>query len=401
VSDLKMLAPILFWGLGVDMFKITKLSPIPALFSIILLIIAVNGYIADKNAEQIWGSSQHSLPEGFYTFLRLSMFVTGSYSSIYFFSMSKNVWAWLMVFMALLFNPFVVVHLEHETWVNADAISAGILGFIIIPVKVKTTVASILLKYWRRLLIAVFIFASFLIVIYLWNKENMGERIVTEIRQDIDSFQKVKCYFPGDKVSIVIPKGWTKLRSPTPDEGIFYENHVSGTRISMLSMPFSQSITTKELSKEQVIPYFRNGYFIEKEGIITVDGHDLKFAIVINNEAKVEDQMEIYLFGFVYHSRLYSLGFNRLYNLGFNSKDAELEESTFFDIVKSIQFQKVEKSAAKFDIEPNPTRKFIGKDQGMMDVLYVPTHTVAAFPIGTSDKDIQAALEQYYSNKEK
>lgn len=55
--------------------------------------------------------------------------------------------------------------------------------------------------------------------------------------------------------------------------------------------------------------------------------------------------------------------------------------------------------SVSFDTELNPAREPIGQEQGMKNVLYAPTKTVGAFPINTSDQDIQAAFEQYNSQR--
>jgi len=120
--------------------------------------------IAGDNFDEVWGILHQSLIDGFYTFLRLTIFVTSIYLTFYFFSAGMNVWAWAIVLMALLFNPFIIVHLEKEIWRIVDFISVAVLGFIIIPARVKPYQLSIL-----------YIIASFIIVMLLTKGDRLWQ----------------------------------------------------------------------------------------------------------------------------------------------------------------------------------------------------------------------------------
>ena len=121
--------------------------------------------IAGDNFDEIWGILHQSLIDGFYTFLRLVVCITSVYLALYFFMAGKNVWAWAIAFMALLFNPFIIVHLEKEIWQIVDIISAAILGFIIIPGNVKIIISG---WFWKYRIIAGLIITSSLVGFALW-----------------------------------------------------------------------------------------------------------------------------------------------------------------------------------------------------------------------------------------
>ncbi|MGH7901122.1 MAG: DUF6804 family protein [Thermodesulfobacteriota bacterium] len=91
----------------------------PALTSSIMLILAVF---------EGW-------PYGYYTLLRLVVCGSASYVAFISYSIDKKNWMWVMVFIALLFNPLIPIHLDKTTWLLIDIIVA--LLFIVVLFKLK------------------------------------------------------------------------------------------------------------------------------------------------------------------------------------------------------------------------------------------------------------------------
>lgn len=71
-------------------------------------------------------------PYGYYTLLRLVVFVTSCLITIAAYKMQKNGWAIGIGFIAILFNPFMLVHLDKAIWRVVDFIVAVIfLNFLL------------------------------------------------------------------------------------------------------------------------------------------------------------------------------------------------------------------------------------------------------------------------------
>ncbi len=70
-------------------------------------------------------------PYGFFTLLRFVVFVASTYIAWMAYEAQKEKWIWIFGFLAVLFNPFIVIHLNRETWGVIDLI-VGI--FMIISV---------------------------------------------------------------------------------------------------------------------------------------------------------------------------------------------------------------------------------------------------------------------------
>jgi len=77
-------------------------------------------------------------PYGYYIFLRWVVMVTAILTLWTAYNLKKNVWIWLMVGIAILFNPIAPVHLDKETWVIIDFIVAII--FLVSVFRVKSVV---------------------------------------------------------------------------------------------------------------------------------------------------------------------------------------------------------------------------------------------------------------------
>lgn len=72
-------------------------------------------------------------PYGFFTLLRFVVFATSAYVAWMSYEAKKEKWVWIFGFLAVLFNPFIVIYLNRETWSVIDFI-VGI--FMIISVLV-------------------------------------------------------------------------------------------------------------------------------------------------------------------------------------------------------------------------------------------------------------------------
>ena len=63
-------------------------------------------------------------PYGFFTLLRFVVFTTTSYVAWMAYEQQKEKWVWIFGFLAVLFNPFIVIHLNRELWSFIDIIVA-------------------------------------------------------------------------------------------------------------------------------------------------------------------------------------------------------------------------------------------------------------------------------------
>jgi len=70
-------------------------------------------------------------PYGFFTLLRFVVFASSAYVAYMAYEAQKEKWVWIFGFLAILFNPFIVIHLNREIWSVLDLI-VGI--FMIISV---------------------------------------------------------------------------------------------------------------------------------------------------------------------------------------------------------------------------------------------------------------------------
>lgn len=84
-----------------------KISIKPAVVaSILLLIFAV-----------------FPLPYGFYTLLRIVVFLTAGYIVWVCYKGKKTKWAWMMGFITLIFNPFIPLRFDRELWLGIQTVS--------------------------------------------------------------------------------------------------------------------------------------------------------------------------------------------------------------------------------------------------------------------------------------
>lgn len=63
-------------------------------------------------------------PYGFFTLLRFVVFATTAYVAWMAYEQQKEKWVWIFGFLAVLFNPFIVIHFNRELWSFIDVIVA-------------------------------------------------------------------------------------------------------------------------------------------------------------------------------------------------------------------------------------------------------------------------------------
>lgn len=61
-------------------------------------------------------------PYGFYTLLRFVIFAISAYVAWMSYEVKKEKWVWIFGFLAVLFNPFIVIHFDREIWSVIDLI---------------------------------------------------------------------------------------------------------------------------------------------------------------------------------------------------------------------------------------------------------------------------------------
>jgi tryptophan-rich sensory protein len=61
-------------------------------------------------------------PYGFFTLLRFVVFAISAYIAWMSYEAKKERWVWIFGFLAVLFNPFIVIRLNRETWSIIDFI---------------------------------------------------------------------------------------------------------------------------------------------------------------------------------------------------------------------------------------------------------------------------------------
>jgi uncharacterized membrane protein len=61
-------------------------------------------------------------PYGFFTLLRFVVFASSAYVAWMAYKSQKEKWVWIFGFLAVLFNPFIVIHLNREIWSVIDFI---------------------------------------------------------------------------------------------------------------------------------------------------------------------------------------------------------------------------------------------------------------------------------------
>jgi len=72
------------------------------------------------------------MPSGYYTFLRIIVFITTGLTAIYFFNKEESATGTVLLLIAILWNPFIPIYIyDKSVWVVLDLIAAGIIIFIL------------------------------------------------------------------------------------------------------------------------------------------------------------------------------------------------------------------------------------------------------------------------------
>lgn len=66
------------------------------------------------------------LPYGYYQFLRIFIFGVSVYAAHKCYLNNKIKWMWVFGVIAVIFNPFLRIHLDKETWQIIDIVTAVI-----------------------------------------------------------------------------------------------------------------------------------------------------------------------------------------------------------------------------------------------------------------------------------
>ncbi|MFH1536907.1 MAG: DUF6804 family protein [Patescibacteria group bacterium] len=77
-------------------------------------------------------------PYGFFTMLRFVVFGSSAYVAWMAYEAKKDKWVWIFGFLAVLFNPFIVIHLNREVWSIIDFIVGVFLISSIFIFKLKS-----------------------------------------------------------------------------------------------------------------------------------------------------------------------------------------------------------------------------------------------------------------------
>ncbi len=96
-----------------------RFTKIPAIIAIAMLLL-----------------SYLSWPYAFFTLLRIVLTGSGIYYAYYLYQKKdQSFWFWMMVIIAILFNPFAVIHLNRDIWGVIDLIVAGLLVWFLLKNK--------------------------------------------------------------------------------------------------------------------------------------------------------------------------------------------------------------------------------------------------------------------------
>lgn len=74
---------------------------------------------------------------GFFTILRFVVFTSTAYVAWMSYEAGKEKWVWIFGFIAVLFNPFIPIHLTREIWLPIDFVTAVFLIISIFFLKLE------------------------------------------------------------------------------------------------------------------------------------------------------------------------------------------------------------------------------------------------------------------------
>jgi hypothetical protein len=76
-------------------------------------------------------------PYGFFTLLRFVVFASSAYVAWMAYEAQKEKWVWIFGSLAVLFNPFIIIHLDREIWSVIDLIVAVFMIISVFILKLK------------------------------------------------------------------------------------------------------------------------------------------------------------------------------------------------------------------------------------------------------------------------
>ena len=76
-------------------------------------------------------------PYGFFTLLRFVVFAIAAYIAWMAYEQQKEKWVWTFGFLAVLFNPFIIIHLNREIWSVIDLIVGVFMIISIFALKLE------------------------------------------------------------------------------------------------------------------------------------------------------------------------------------------------------------------------------------------------------------------------
>ena len=80
------------------------------------------------------------LPYGYFTLLRFVVFAVGAYLAYIVYEDNKqSLWIWAFGFIAVLFNPLIIIHLERSQWIVIDLIVGIFFVVSLFALKIKDT----------------------------------------------------------------------------------------------------------------------------------------------------------------------------------------------------------------------------------------------------------------------
>lgn len=99
-----------------------KLVKEPIVISIVMLFIGI-----------------FNVPYGYYTLLRIIIFLTSSYLAFFAFQNQKRAWGWIFCFCLILFNPFIPIHFNKGTWAGIDFVVAIFIALFMKKLEIKNS----------------------------------------------------------------------------------------------------------------------------------------------------------------------------------------------------------------------------------------------------------------------
>lgn len=127
-----------------------KINKIPIIISILLLLLAIPSIF----------------PYGYYTLLRFVVCATAIYLAYISKKLKTLMWLWVMIAIALLFNPIWQIHFSKINWVLIDLITACL--FIASLVKLDKKEPTFNIKFIRIILGLLFFVIIVSVVLYCY-----------------------------------------------------------------------------------------------------------------------------------------------------------------------------------------------------------------------------------------